>query len=302
MAIAALVLTLVVGLGLSVRWYWAGLAAAPTTGTVLLESSPANSRVLVDGRELGDTPLRTELSPGRHTVEFRRQKATRSLEVVIVAGRSTVSRLDWTAKRTGRLQVRSDPAGARVLVDGAVRGVTPLDLDDVTVGSHVVVLETAKGSVGRTVTVHEKQIAELSESIYSGWAHVSTPFEVAITEGGGELRLDERNLILLSPGLHALQFENAALGYRETIKTEVQPGATSSIAIVPPLSSISITSTVPAEVQIDGERAGETPIANRAIKIGTRDISLRDAAGSERTITVTVTTRPITVDVDFSKP
>jgi hypothetical protein len=301
-ALTAMVLGVVVGLGLSVRSYWAALPPPLTTGTVRLETVPPDSQVFVDGRALGATPLDAQLSSGRHFVEFHRRNATRRLDVDVAAGGSTVARWDWTAKRTGRLHVNSDPAGARVLLDGVLRGTTPLELADVTVGSHAVVLETAKGSVRHTVTVSEEQVAALSESIYSGWVHVSTPIEVTITEGGKEHRPDEKNLILLTPGVHMLQFENAAFGYRQTLEAHVKPGAITSMEIAPPPSSISITSTVPAEVLIDGERVGETPITSRPIAIGTRDIVVRNGPGLERKMTVTVTTRPVEVDVDFSRP
>jgi hypothetical protein len=297
--ITTVVLACIVGIGLSARSYWNRLPAAPKTGNVLFETMPADSQVFMDGKPLGDTPLTAELPAGRHTVEFRRGKTTRAVEIDVVAGGSTVGRVDWTAKRTGRLRVSSDPSGARVLVDGKFRGSTPLELDDVVAGSHAVVLETAKGSVRRSVVVGEDQVAEVSESIYSGWAHVSTPFEVTISERGTALRLDDRNQIMLTPGVHTLQFENKALGYRQVHQVDVKPGATSSVAIVPPLSSITITSTVPAEVLIDGERVGEAPITDRPIAIGTRDIVVRSAPGTERKLSVTVTTQPMQVSVDF---
>jgi hypothetical protein len=251
---------------------------------------------------LGSTPLTTELTPGPHTIEFRRRRATRKLEIEVKAGVPSVGRLDWAAKRTGRLQVNSDPPGARVLIDGKPRGFTPLRVDDLTVGSHAVVLETTKGSVRRTVAVTEEKTAQISESIYAGWVHVSAPIEVLISEGGRTLRLDDRNLIMLPPGSHALVVENRLLGYRETKQVDVKPGETARISIVPPPSMLTVTSTLPGEVLVDGERVGETPLTDHPIALGTRDIIVRNAPGMERLITVTVTAKPVQVDVDFAKP
>lgn len=104
------------------------------------------------------------------------------------------------ARRTGQLMARSDPAGAKVLVDGRERGVTPLTLDDVTLGSHTVVLQGDKGSVRRTVTVAADRPALVSESIFAGWLTVFAPFELQIAEGTRAIRLDENGKVLLPPG------------------------------------------------------------------------------------------------------
>jgi hypothetical protein len=302
LAVAAAIVAAAGGAGWTAWSYWSKLPAAAKTGTVLLETVPPDSQVFMDGKVLGDTPLKTELPPGQHTIEFRRLKASRTIEISVTAGTPTVGRLDWTAKRTGRLQVNSDPAGARVLIDGKQRGFTPLLLDDLTVGPHAVVLETVKGSVRRTVTVADGRTAQISESIYSGWVHVSAPIEVTVSEGGRALRLDDRNLILLSPGPHDLQVDNGPLGYRDTQRVDVKPGETTRISIVPPPSKLTVTSTLPAEVLIDGERVGETPLTDHPVALGTRDIVVRNAPGTERLVTITVTVKPVQVDIDFAKP
>jgi hypothetical protein len=235
-AITAAIVAAAGGAGWTGWSYWSKLPAASKTGTVMLETVPPDSQVLIEGKVLGDTPLKTELAPGRYMVEFRRRKASRTIEITVTAGTPTLGRLDWTAKRTGSLQVNSDPAGARVLIDGKPRGFTPLSLHDLAVGSHAVVLETAKGSVRRTVAVSEGRTAQISESIFSGWVHVSSPIEVSVSEGGRALRMDDRSLILLSPGSHDLQFQNGPLGYLGIHKVDVKPGETTRMSIVPPPS------------------------------------------------------------------
>lgn len=302
LAVAAAVVAIVGIAGLGAYQYWLRVTATPKTGTAVLESVPLGSDVVVDGAAAGLTPLTIELTPGRHVVEFRRGNATRKLEIEVAAGRSTVERLDWTAKPTGRLVVQSDPAGARVLIDGRARGVTPLTVDGLSVGSHAVVLESDQGSVRRTVAVRSDRPAQITESIYAGWLKVFAPFEVQITEGTRAIRLDDRSQVMLPPGPHELQLENRALGYRETRRVEVEPGQVTSLSLVPPSSTLTVTATLPAEVLIDGARVGETPLTNQPITLGTRDIVVRSAAGGERRFTMPVTVTPVRIDVDFSKP
>jgi hypothetical protein len=205
-------------------------------------------------------------------------------------------------RRTDQLIAQSEPAGATVLVDGKERGVTPLTLDDMSFGSHTVVIQSDKGSVRRTVKIAADRDAVVNESIFAGWLSVFAAFEVQIFEGGRGIRLDESGKVLLSPGPHDLRFENRDLGYRETRHVEVQPGQTTSLSLVTSPSTITVTASAPAIVVIDGQPVGETPLTNHPIALGTRDIVVRGADGTERRYTQKVTVTPVRIDVDFSKP
>lgn len=202
--------------------------------------------------------------------------------------------------KTGSLAVDSNPEGAHILIDGNDRGVAPATITELAVGSHALLLKSDHGSVRRTVTIAANQTAQVSESIFGGWLHLSTPLEVDVSEGARGFQLDAKNQMLLDPGVHEIQFANRALGYREVREVEIKPGWTTSITLAPK-STLTVTSTEPAEVLIDGVHAGDTPLTDAAIAIGTRDIKVRSAAGAERTFTIPVTASPARLDVDFSK-
>jgi len=182
------------------------------------------------------------------------------------------------------------------------RGVTPLTVASLRAGSHLVVLESDKGSISKTVAVAAGRTALMSESIFGGWIHVSAPFEVLVSEGGRGMRPDARNEVLLTPGTHALLFENRDLGYRETRQVEIAPGATTAVSIAPPPSKLTVTATLAADVIIDGERAGSAPVVDYDVPLGTREIVVRSESGAERRFTRTMTVKPARIDVDFSKP
>lgn len=301
-ATAAAVIVVLGTAGWAAKSYWTNRAAAPKTGTARFESVPPGAAVFVDGKPVGNAPLAQELDPGTHTVEFRRRDETRKLTVDVTAGGSTLSRIDWSVKATGRLQVESDPPGAAVIIDGRNRGVTPLTLDDLTVGSHTVVLQGAKGSVRRSVTVTADGTAQLAEAIYSGWLHVSSPIDLQISTGGRGLRLDERNQALLPPGSHELRFENRAFGFTAVRQVVVEPGKTASVSIVPAPSPLTVNTTAPAEVFVDGEKVGDAPLANHPLRLGTHEVMVKAASGAERRFSVTATVAPVQLDVDFSQP
>ncbi len=296
-AVVAVVLTL----GVSARAYWLKTVSAPKIGTAVLESLPSGAQLLVDGQPMGMTPLTTTLPAGTHRVDFKYRGKTRTMDVVVPQGGRAAELVDWTPKTTGRLQVNSEPSGARVLVDNVARGVTPLTLDDLALGTHSVVLDSGAGSVKRTVTLKADEAATLSETIYAGWLKVFSPFELTITDGTRALRLDDRYQVLLSPGSHELHFENRALGYKETRRVEIQPGVTTPLSIVAPRSTLTLTTSAPAEVLIDGVSVGRTPLTDFSIELGTRDVQLKSTAGDRR-FPVAVTVKPVVLDIDLSKP
>jgi hypothetical protein len=206
------------------------------------------------------------------------------------------------ANGSGRLQVDSSPTGAHVLIDGKDRGVTPLTVSGLAVGSHKVVIRGDDGSVQRTVSITSEDVVQLSESIYSGWLHVSAPFEVQISEGRKSITLDDSSQVLLAPGPHDVRFENRALGLREVRHLDIRPGETTAVSLETPVSHLTVTASEPATVSIDGAQVGETPLTDYAIAVGTRDVMVTSASGQVRRRMITVKVPPAQIDVDFSKP
>ena len=77
-----------------------------------MQSSVAGVEVLVDGRGRGNTPLRVDLTPGRHVIEMRGFGTTRTLAVEITAGVQTTQNVKWPAGRqSGTLKVTTAPRG-----------------------------------------------------------------------------------------------------------------------------------------------------------------------------------------------
>jgi hypothetical protein len=207
-----------------------------------------------------------------------------------------------TRKATGGVRVSSTPTGARVLVDGKARGVTPLTLADLIVGRHTIELKSDAGEVKRDVTVAANTTTEIDESIFSGWLAVYSPFDLVIIEGGRALRLDDRNQVMLPPGRHTIRLVNRALAYESVREVALQPGETTTLTVTPPPSSMTVTATEAAEVWLDGVRIGETPLNARPVELGAHELVVRRAGGGERRFTVTITVNPFTLNVDFSKP
>jgi hypothetical protein len=305
---------ILVGAGFASRPYWKSAGAAVTSiaswknpaattrpGTVVFESVPQGSQVAVDGRDIGTTPFTAELPSGPHTVEFRSRNRNRTMPFALPAGGRLVERVDWSRRPAGQLKVTSEPAGARILVDGQPRGATPMTIPDLAAGEHAVALESASGSVRRVVNIQAGETTEMAESIFAGWLVVFSPFDVTVTEGSREIRLDDRHEALLPPGPHELHVRNRALGFDEVRRVELKPGEKETVSIALPHSTLSITATESADVWVDGARVGDTPLTDWSTTLGAHEVVLKRAGRDDRRINVTVTTMPVTINVDFAK-
>jgi serine/threonine-protein kinase len=104
------------------------------TGTLLISSEPSGAQVLIDGRAIeGATNLQADVVPGYHLVLVRKQGAgTAELSVRVQEG--GLHPVHFVLRSEGiersRLSVRSDPAGADIVVNDNRRvGTTPADVD-----------------------------------------------------------------------------------------------------------------------------------------------------------------------------
>jgi hypothetical protein len=287
-------------------------AAAATTGTLVVTSNPAGVQAFVDGEPHGVTPLTVSLSAGSHVVELRGGGAPRSIPVTITAGvqASQYIELQKDGPSAGQLQIRTEPAGARVIVDGIARGTSPITVADLEPGEHTVGLESDAGSVKQTVSVESGVTASLVVPLtappqsgpVSGWIAVSVPMEVQIFENGQLLGTSRTDRIMVSAGRHDVDFVNDALGFRLTRTLQVPAGKTASVNLEAPRGSIALNAQPWAEVWIDGERIGETPIGNHQLTIGSHDVVFRNPELGEQHHTAIVTLKgPTRLSVDLRK-
>jgi len=173
-------------------------------------------------------------------------------------------------------------------------------LPSVAVGRHTVTLVADAGSVRRTVRVEPGATATVDISIFPGFAAISAPIVLDVTEGGRNLGTSD-NQIILPPGKHELRLSNSALNFTSRETVEIVPGEVQRIQ-VDPKGIANINAQPWAEVWIDGTKAGETPLANLPITLGVREIVFRHPQFGERKVTVTIVSgTPATVSMDFTK-
>ena len=279
-----------------------GTAAAPEQGTLALESKP-QARVYIDDAPRGMTPLRLDLPAGPHRVRLEANSKARTLTVGVVAGAEVTQSVDLDrAVQTGSLFVRSEPAGAKVLVDNKPAGVTPITVLDLTPGSHAISVtakdgSTAKQSVqveaGATATLRlnleRAQVAEASTAAAAepsnGWVLVDAPIEMQVLQGGRQIGTSGRRLAL-APGSYDLQLRSA--DYTTAKRVEVSAGRVARVEVNVPDGTVNLNAAPWAEVYLDGRSLGETPIANASVTAGTHEVIFRNPQFNELRQMVTV--------------
>jgi hypothetical protein len=209
----------------------------------------------------------------------------------------------------GQLQIRTEPAGAVVTVDGIPRGKSPVLIESLAAGEHAVSLETDVANVKQTVQVEAGQTASLvvplgggENAPVSGWMSVAAPVELQLFEKGRLLGSSQSERVMISAGKHEIELVNEPLGYRVVRTIQVAPGKVAPIKVEWPKGSIAINALPWADVYIDGERVGETPIGNLQLAIGPHEILFRHPELGEQRYATTVSLKaPARVSVDLRK-
>jgi len=284
-------------------------AAPPALGSLAVQTNPPGVAVFVDGVARGNTPARLSLNAGSHIVELRGRGVPRVLPVTITAGAEVSQYLELPeTPSAGSLLVQSDPAGARVSVDGVEHGRAPVSVADLTPGDHEVVLQADGGpAVKQKVVIQAGVTSSVLAPVttaapgpVSGWLTVKSPVSLEIREDNRLIGTTDSDRIMLAAGRHEVQFQNDTLGYDETRVITVQPGKVAPVTIQMPQGVININASPWAEVWIDNRRAGETPIGNLPVSIGPHEVVFRHPQLGEKRQAVSVTLKaPVRLSVDM---
>jgi hypothetical protein len=260
---------------LGARRFLAKEPEAGGTGTLTLASNPAGAEAVVDGVRRGTTPVTLTLSVGPHRVELRGDAEPRVIPVTMTAGAQLTHYVDLP-KPQPPLAVMPEPVAAPP-VPVATTAVIPAPDDTLSLAGWIAV---------QMKSVNDRD--RLDVDVYEGERLL------------GNSRFDR---IMLPVGRHDLDFVNAAVGLRVKRTVQVAPGKVSSIAIDPPTGTIAMNALPWAEVWVDGNKIGETPIGNHQISIGPHAVVFRHPELGEREQTVLVTlTNPARISVDLRKP
>lgn len=292
------------------RFLAAGGRDAPSTATLRLDSSPSAATVSIDGKAAGLTPAVIGLRPGRHTIEVATGGRRRVVPLTLEAG-ATLSQfieLPSEASGLGRIDVRTEPPGARVTVDGQPRGVSPLLVGGLAVGTHEVRVDVRGHQTVQAVNVEDSGTTNVFVPLAGGTTpargglSIVSPLELQVYEDEHLLGTSESERIVLPAGRHELSLVNEAVGFHVIREVAVPAGRTEEIEVALPNGTVDINASPWAEVSIDGEKIGETPLAGITARLGHHRVTFRHPTLGERSVDCLVTLRqPARVTADLRK-
>lgn len=309
--IALAIVAVAEALFIGVRQFRGAGSAASSTAIVNLDSNPGQATVLADGKRVGVTPLKLELRGGRHVLEVVAGDRHRTIAVTATPGTTTSHYVDLPAAQpqVGTLRVVTGPPGGQILVDGQPAGVSPVLVPNLAPGKHEVVVQSRDGRVVRqSVDIEQNSTASLFVPLPGavapapGWLSISAPLDLNVYEDGELLGTSKSARIMLTAGRHELQLTADAAGFRTTREVQVPVGKTVALEVTVPSARLNINALPWAEVLIDNQRIGETPLSGVAVPIGTHLVTFRHPELGERTIEYLVTLQgPSRLSVDLRK-
>jgi hypothetical protein len=278
-------------------------------GSLSIQTNPPGVAVFVDGVARGNTPARLSLDAGSHIVELRGRGVPRVIPVTVTAGAEVSQYLELPqTPSSGSLLVQSDPAGARVTVDGVEQGVAPISISDLAPGEHEVVLQGESGPAVRQRVVIQAgvtssvlaPVSTAAAGPVSGWLSVKSPIAIEVHEGGRLVGTTDADRIMMAVGRHDIELVNETLGYRVARTVQVPPGRVLSLNLELPMGVLNVNAVPWAEVWVDGRRVGETPIGNLPMSIGPHEVVFRHPQLGEKRQAVSVTLKaPVRLSVDM---
>jgi len=311
MAAAAIALLALAGAGVPAARRFFAAPAAPAEGMLNVSTNPPGAVLFVDGVERGATPVTVSLKPGPHALVLRGDGTLRLMPITVMAGAelSQYIELPKTTATMGQLQVRTEPAGARVSVDGLPRGTSPVTVGELTPGEHAVLLESDFGAVKQIVTIEPGLTASLVVPLsapdgapVSGWIAVAAPADVQIFENKRLIGSSQSDRLMVSAGRHEIEIVNDTVGYRTTRTVQVAAGKVTPIKVEFPRGTIALNAVPWAEVWVDGEKIGDTPIGNLPLALGPHEIVFRHPElGEQRHAALVTLKAPARLSVDLRK-
>jgi hypothetical protein len=136
----------------------------------------------------------------------------------------------------------------------------------------------------------------------AGLVAITAPVPMHVFAGGRLVGTTEADTIMLPVGEHDLELVSESIGLRARRTVTIQAGRTIDLRIDPPRVPVHVNAIPWAEVWIDNQRIGETPIGNLQQTVGSHEIVFRHPELGERRMIVMITMKePARISMDLRK-
>jgi hypothetical protein len=273
-----------------------------TSGRVTVESNPPGALISVDGQVRGHTPAALRLQPGTHVLEVQVGGSAKTKAIVVQARADTTETFTLPeAGARGGFRITTYPSPGRITIDGKFRGEAPLKVTDLTPGTHTLVVESTLGTQEQDVVVQSGAVLQLAVPTAS-WVKVNTSIDLEVLEDGRLLGNTATGPVLVRPGRHRLDFANRELGLKLRQLIDAVPGQVVTVPLELPNGMMNVYADQTAEVFVDGQKVGDTPVPSLQLPLGPHEVVLRHPKYGEARYTVRVTlAAPVNLNVTFRK-
>ncbi len=210
------------------------------------------------------------------------------------------------------ITIDSQQPGDQVIVDGRDVGITPMtlalrsDMRSIRVrtrpSAEIAAAEPVSTPDRPADTAASVALNQAAARERRGGLRVSSPIELQVLEGDRVLGSSTDGPVVATAGKHELDFVNTEFGYQSRQIVEIKAGQIVPMKISPPDGRVSINAVPWAQVSIDGNSVGETPLGNIALPVGEHQIVFRHPQLGERTQKVVVKANAATrVSVAFAR-
>jgi serine/threonine-protein kinase len=248
-------------------------------------------------------------------------------ELALLVRASGERALTPAAPSTGAIAIESTPPGATIAIDGKEMGKTPwssaLKPGDYTmsVTSGEVTRQvplTVRAGNSQRIYFNETQISKAPEvapaplapvaapvaapaaGTTGGWISISAPIDLQLFENSALIGSSRSARIMLPVGQHVITAANPSLGFETTTTLHVTAGSVARATIDVPSGILNLNAVPWADVTIDGNRLGLTPLANVSLPIGSHEVVFSHPQLGERRQNIVVTVSgPNRVSVDL---
>lgn len=154
-------------------------------GTVIIESQPEKSKVLLNGDFLGTTPLSTSLTPGRYLFRFEKNGyLPKELEVNVSKEPQKIS---VELEPSANLSISGTPT-AKVLIDDEFAGFSPVNIENINIGKHTITIE----ATGFEILKEEVTLKKGENSYSYSLKKKSFPLTLESSPTGAMVFIDEK--------------------------------------------------------------------------------------------------------------
>ena len=271
----------------------------PMTPMALTSSAESSEAIHSDPARWDDVPAARRFSMVRNIAIGLAALAL--VEAVVIGRLMTKPAPAPVEKAPVPVTIDSPSAGDSVIVDGRQAGVTPLQLNigPAVHSIRVIGRESTPPPLAESApvappaandprTASARALALAAQRQLSGGLRLSSPIELQVLEGERVLGSSADGPIVASAGTHQLDFINTEFGYRSRQTVDIKAGQILPLKVQPPDGRVSINAQPWAQVWIDGNLVGETPLANLSVPVGEHEITFRHPQLGERKETTIV--------------